>query len=134
MADTLTKEQRSYCMSRIRSKDTGIEIMLRKGLFKRGLRYRVNYKKLPGSPDIVFVKPKIAIFIDGDFWHGRDFGKRRHTYNKYWTKKIIGNMKRDIKIDKKLKTEGWEVVRIWGSELKRNLEKYVEKIEKRVKK
>ncbi len=133
MADTLTKEQRSYCMSRIRSKDTSIEIMLRKGLFKRGLRYRVNYKKLPGSPDIVFVKPKIAIFIDGDFWHGRDFEKRRHTYNKYWTKKIIGNMKRDIKIDKKLKTEGWEVVRIWGSELKRNLEKYVEKIEKRVK-
>ena len=73
MPDTLTKEQRSYCMSRIRSKDTKIEILLRKALFKKGFRYRINYKKLPGSPDIVFVKSKVAVFIDGDFWHGRDF-------------------------------------------------------------
>lgn len=133
MVDRLTKEQRSYCMSRIRSKNTKPEILLRKKLFERGLRYRINYASLPGTPDIVFTKQKIAIFVDGDFWHGRDFEKRKHTYNEYWLKKIQRNMERDKEVNKKLKKSGWTVLRIWGKDLIKNHDKFVKKIERLVK-
>ena len=91
--DTLTKEQRSKCMSHIRSKDTGIEVRLRKALWKKGYRYRKNYKRLPGTPDIVLTKYRIAIFCDSEFWHGRDWDvlKPRLLKGKnpdYWIKKI----------------------------------------------
>lgn len=91
--DTLTKEQRSKCMSHIRSKDTGIEVRLRKALWKKGYRYRKNYKRLPGTPDIVLTKYRIAIFCDSEFWHGRDWDvlKPRLLKGKnpdYWIKKL----------------------------------------------
>jgi len=129
MADRLTGEQRSYCMSRIRSKDTKIELLLRSMLFRRGLRYRIHYGKLPGKPDVVFPKNKLAVFVDGDFWHGRNFEKRKKTYSDYWYNKIRRNIERDKRVDEKLKDSGWDVFRIWGKDLKKNPEKFVDKIE-----
>jgi len=116
-------------MSRIRSKNTKIELILRKSLFKKGLRYRVNYKKLPGKPDIVFPRHKVAIFVDGDFWHGNNFETRKHSYSEYWLSKIRRNMERDTEVDKELKKMGWEILRIWGSVLKKDLENISNKIE-----
>lgn len=130
MVDTLTKEQRSYCMSKIRSKNTKPELLLRRRLFKKGYRYRINYKNLPGTPDIVFIKQKVAIFIDGDFWHGRDFKKRKHTYNRYWLNKINGNMERDKRVDKELVRKGWKVLRIWGKDLAKDPDRSVIEIER----
>jgi len=122
MSDKLTKEQRSYCMSKIKSKDTSIEIIIRKLLYKNGFRYRIHYNKLPGSPDIAFTSKKLAIFIDGDFWHGRDFNKRKDRYNEYWYKKIKTNMERDAKVDSEILSMGWKVLRLWGSEIRKNPE------------
>ena len=133
MPDRLTPEQRSYCMSRIRAKNTKIEIMFRSILFNRGLRFRVHYKGLPGKPDVVFPRHKIAVFIDGDFWHGRDFDERKNTYDEYWFSKITRNMERDKEVDKELKKAGWKVVRIWGEDLKREPEKFGDMVERMVK-
>lgn len=133
--DNLTKQQRSYCMSRIRAKDTKIELILRSELHKRGLRFRVNYDKLNGKPDIVFVSKRVAVFIDGEFWHGYDWEKRKKqikSNRKYWIKKIEGNMERDKKNTKMLRKQGYRVKRIWGQMLKKNLEKYADQIEKMV--
>lgn len=130
MVDTMTKKQRSYCMSRIRSKNTKPELLLRKKLFKKGFRYRVNYNNLPGSPDIVFTKKKIAIFVDGDFWHGRYFNERKHAYNEYWLKKIKRNIERDKSVTEKLLNGGWKVLRIWGKDLIKTPDNFVEKIER----
>jgi len=133
MADRLTKEQRSYCMSRIRAKNTKIEMILRKMLFSRGLRYRIHYKNLPGKPDVVFPGEKVAVFVDGDFWHGKDFESRKKTYSDYWYNKIKTNMERDVKVDTELQEMGWEAIRIWGSALKKDPEKFCDKIEGMVK-
>jgi DNA mismatch endonuclease (patch repair protein) len=133
MADKLTKEQRSYCMSRIRSKNTQIEMIFRKMLFSRGLRFRIHCKGLPGKPDVVFPKYRIAVFIDGDFWHGRDFEERKRTYNKYWFNKIARNMERDQEVDKELRKSGWKIVRIWGNDLKKNPKRFCDRITRMVK-
>ena len=122
----------SYNMSRIRSKDTSIEILLRKTLWKEGFRYRKNYKKLPGSPDIVFVKERIAIFCDGSFWHGYKFGQtKRHKFKSnqsFWIEKIKKNIERDKKINNKLKKDGWLVLRFWDFQIKNKLDHCVEKV------
>jgi DNA mismatch endonuclease (patch repair protein) len=128
MADTLTKEQRSYCMSRIRSKNTSVEVLLRKKLSELGLKFEAYYKDLPGNPDIVFPDKKVAVFVDGEFWHGKDFKKRKQTYNEYWRNKITRNMQRDKEVNKSLKKMGWKVLRIWGRDLKKDPNKYIEKI------
>jgi DNA mismatch endonuclease, patch repair protein len=133
MADVFTKKKRSEVMSKIRSKDTKVEKdflkILSKELYPKGYRYRKNYKKLPGSPDIVFVKYKLAIFIDGDFWHGYNFKKRRRKLPlKYWVPKIEKNMKRDKENTKKLKKLGWKVIRIWEHEVQKKSSKYIESI------
>jgi len=132
MVDTMTKKQRSYCMSRIKSKNTKPELLLRKKLFKKGFRYRVNYNKLPGSPDIVFTKKRIAIFVDGDFWHGRYFSERKNSYNEYWLKKIKRNIERDKNVTEKLLNSDWKVLRIWGKDLIKTPDNYVEKIERMI--
>jgi DNA mismatch endonuclease (patch repair protein) len=122
MADVLTSEQRSYNMSRIRGKDTGPEMLLRKGLWKMGFRYRIHYK-LPGRPDVVFVSRRIAIFVDGCFWHGcPDHGVRPKTNSAFWNKKILGNMDRDQKNRKLLEKEGWTVLRFWEHEIEKDSE------------
>jgi len=119
MADVLTKEQRSYNMSMIKGENTKPEIALRKLLFARGLRgYRLHYR-LPGKPDIVFPKSRIAIFIDGCFWHKcpKCFVKPV-TKRKFWEKKIDSNIKRDKIVNRELKKNKWKVLRIWEHEIK----------------
>ena len=109
-------------MSHIKSKDTSIEMMVRRRLFAMGYRYRVNYKALPGKPDIVFTKKKIAIFIHGCYWHGHDCGSRyAHTSQSnraYWGPKIERNKQRDARNKEELKRMGWRVMTIWECQLK----------------
>ena len=123
MTDVLTKEQRSFNMSQIKGKDTKPEVTLRKQLRARGIRgYRIHYK-LPGKPDIVFLKKKIAIFVDGCFWHKCPlcFVKPK-TRAKFWTKKIESNIKRDTTVKELLEKEGWIVLRIWEHEIKKTMD------------
>ena len=116
-------------MSRIRSKNTSLEIEFRKLLWKNGLgRYRIHYN-LPGKPDIVYVSKKIVIFLDGDFWHGYNWKKLgKVPPRKYWQKKIQKNIDRAKKYNKMLKKDGWKVIRIWEHEVKRNSEKCVDNV------
>jgi DNA mismatch endonuclease (patch repair protein) len=126
-----TSHERSRLMSRIKSVDTQAEIKLRKELWKKGYRYRVNYRKLSGKPDIVFIKQKITIFIDGSFWHGFEWEKKKPriiTNRNYWVNKIEGNMIRDIVNTKKLEDEGWLVLRFWDHDVNKNFEKIIKKI------
>ncbi len=116
--DVLTSKQRSYCMSQIRSKDTGPEIKLRKSLWSLGLRYRLHYK-LPGKPDIVFVSSRIVIFVDGCFWHGCPYhGVQPKTNSKFWNEKIRTTKYRDKRNQKLLEKSGWKVLRFWEHDIK----------------
>ena len=135
--DTLTKEQRSKCMSHIRSKDTKIEVQLRKALWQRGYRYRKNYKQLPGTPDIVLTKYRIAIFCDSEFWHGRDWDvlKPRLLKGKnpdYWIKKIGRNKERDAEVDQKLLFMDWTVIRFWGEGIFKNTDQCIQVVEEAI--
>ena len=121
-------------MSRIRGKDTSIEVVLRKALWHRGFRYRKNYKGLPGRPDIVLTKYRIAIFCDSEFFHGKDWEVLKPKLEKsnnseYWIKKIDRNRKRDHEIDQELLFLGWTVIRFWGKDIKKNLEECVQVVE-----
>ena len=122
--DDLTPEQRRKNMQHIRSTDTSIEINLRKALWHEGIRYRKNYKELPGKPDIAITKYRIAIFCDSSFWHGRDFDKKKpvDTNHEYWDSKIKKNMKRDLDVNRQLKEMGWLVLRFWDIEINKQLE------------
>ena len=122
MADILTPEQRSYCMSRIRGKDTSIELQLRSALHGRGLRFRKNVMSLPGRPDIVFPRTRVAVFIDGDFWHGFRFSQWADRLSAYWASKIERNRARDVKNFRRLRREGWRVVRVWEHQVKMDLD------------
>jgi len=135
--DKLTKEQRRKNMQAIKSKNSKIEIMLRKELWRRGYRYRKNYSKLPGKPDIVLLSSKIAIFCDSEFWHGYDWDKQKDrlsTNRDYWIKKIETNILRDVKINKKLENKGWTVLRFWGKDIEKNLNRCLDSIDKAVRK
>ena len=134
MADVLTKEQRRKNMQNIRSKDTTIEIILRKALWNKGYRYRKNYKKLPGSPDIVLTKYKIAIFCDSEFFHGKDWEVLKQRLDKganseFWISKISRNRERDDEINKRLLFEGWTVIRFWGDDIKKHADECVKVVE-----
>ena len=137
MADVLTKEQRHKNMSRIKSKDTSIEIMLRQILWKKGYRYRKNYKLLPGSPDIVLIKDKIAIFCDGEFFHGKNWEELRTNLknsnnSQFWISKIARNIDRDDEVNKKLNAMGWTVLRFWGDDIKKHPNECVRVIEETI--
>ena len=135
--DNLTPEQRKKNMRAIKSKDTKIELILRKELWARGYRYRKNYKKLPGKPDIVFTKYKIAVFCDSEFWHGYNWDVRKEdikSNREFWIKKIEGNIKRDATVNEILQKQGWTVLRFWGKDIQKHLEACVEEIEKAVEK
>lgn len=129
MIDVLTQEQRKFNMSRIKGKNTGPEVKLRKLLYANRIRgYRVHYD-LPGKPDIVFVKKKLAIFIDGYFWHKCPVCfQEPETRKEFWMKKIQSNVDRDKKVDEQLKNDGWTVIRIWEHEIRKDPEKAVRKI------
>ena len=132
--DNLTKEQRHKNMKNIRAKDTTIELVLRKALWAKGYRYRKNYKKLPGCPDIVLTKHRIAIFCDSEFFHGKDWEVLKPKLEKgknpdYWIPKIERNMERDREKDKALLFAGWTVVHFWGKEILKNTDECVKVIE-----
>lgn len=121
-------------MSRIKGKDTNIEITLRQALWKKGYRYRKNCKELPGRPDIALTKYKIAIFCDGEFFHGKDWEVLKPKLEKgknpdYWIPKIERNMERDREKDKELLFSGWIVVHFWGKEILKNTDECVKVIE-----
>jgi len=129
MTDVLTQEQRKYNMSRIRAKNTGPEVKLRKLLTAYGIRgYRIHYN-LPGKPDIVFTKKKIAIFIDGCFWHKCPVCfQEPETRKEFWMKKIQSNVDRDTKVNEQLKNDGWMVIRIWEHEIQKKPDTAIKKI------
>lgn len=124
-------------MSRIRGKDTSIELALRKALWAKGYRYRKNYKGLPGSPDIALTKYKIAIFCDSEFFHGKDWDSLKSKLEKgknpgYWIKKIERNIERDWNKYKKLELEGWTVIHFWGKDILKNPDECVRVIEEAI--
>ena len=121
MTDVLTKDQRSFNMSQIKGKNTKPEVILRRLLYLRGIRgYRIHYK-LSGKPDVVFTKKKIAVFIDGCFWHKCPVCfKKPETRIEFWMNKIESNVKRDETVNKKLEKEGWVVLRFWEHEIKKS--------------
>lgn len=130
-------EQRSKTMSKIHSKDTKIEVVLRKALWKKGYHYRKNYKKIPGSPDICLTKYKIAIFCDSEFFHGKDWEVLKARLEKgnngqYWVKKIEENMFRDDVKDKALNLMGWTVIHFWGKDILKNTEECIKVIEETI--
>lgn len=130
--DTLTPAQRRKVMQRIRSKNTKPEALLRKALWHAGIRYRKNYRSLPGSPDVAITKSKIAIFVDGDFWHARGHedapGEQIGTNKEFWVKKLSRNIERDREVDDALTEAGWIVFRIWESEIYKDVNRCVEDI------
>lgn len=134
MADDMSPEQRRKNMQRIRSKDTLIEIKLRTALRKEGIRYRKNYKKLIGKPDIAITKYRIAVFCDSSFWHGRDFDTKKPvgTNHEYWDAKIRRNMSRDEEVNRQLRAEGWTVLRFWDIEINKNVNECVRTVKEAI--
>lgn len=133
--DRLTKEQRRKNMQAVKNKDSKIEIALRSALWNKGYRYRKNYTKLEGKPDIVIPKYKLVIFCDSEFWHGYNWDTRKHDIksNKdFWIKKIEGNIKRDEYVNKILQDQGWKVIRLWGKDIQKNMDECLLKIEKEI--
>ena len=132
--DDLTPEQRRKNMQHIRSKDTSIEIKLRKALWHEGIRYRKNYKALPGKPDIAITKYRIAIFCDSSFWHGRDYEIKKPigTNRKYWDAKIRRNMERDKEVNGLLKSMEWTVLRFWDEEINKELESCIKEVKEAI--
>lgn len=131
--DTLTPEQRRRNMQHIRSRDSEIEVILRRALWKAGFRFRKNWPGLPGKPDIVITKEKIAIFCDSEFFHGKDWESlkprlQNGTNADYWVPKITRNMERDREVDRQLRALGWTPVRFWGKDIKKNVEECVRTI------
>lgn len=133
----MTHGQRSRCMAAIKGKDTKPELIVRKYLFSKGLRFRVHVKKLAGSPDIVLPKYKTIIFVNGCFWHGHDGCKYSHLPKSnefFWEQKIRRNKARDIANDYILQTEGWKVIHFWECEIKKvkDREKILETLYKQI--
>ena len=121
----------SYTMSRIRGKDTSIEVKLRKALYEKGCRYRCNSKYIFGHPDISFKGAKVVVFCDSEFWHGKDFEeneKKIQSNRDYWIPKIKRNIERDKEVNEKLTQEGYLIFRYWGGEIQKNLDKCVTEI------
>ena len=132
-----TTLQRHKNMSRIRSKDTSIEIILRKALWHHGIRYRKNYEKLPGTPDIAITKYRIAIFCDSEFFHGKDWEKLKlrlenGSNSTYWLKKISRNMERDQDVERTLRSREWIVIRFCGMDIKKHTQDCVRVIEEAI--
>lgn len=128
--DNLTPEQRSYCMSRVKNKDTGLELRFRSALHRRGLRFRKNATELPGRPDVVFPKARVVVFVDGDFWHGYQFQDWADKLSPFWRNKIGANIRRDAKNRKELESRGWRVLSFWQHELEADFEACVDQVVK----
>lgn len=131
--DNHTKEQRRKNMQAVKSRDSKIELVLRRALWKRGLRYRKNVKEVFGKPDIAFIGKRVAVFCDSEFWHGYQWDLKKneiHTRKDFWIDKIERNMKRDDEVNRVLADQGWIVLRFWGKEILKETEKCCDIIEK----
>ena len=133
--DKHTPEQRRKNMQAVKNKDSQIELLLRKELWARGLRYRKNVNRIYGKPDIVFIGKKVAVFCDSEFWHGYNWEERKKdfkSHQEFWIPKIERNMERDAEVKAFLESEGWTVIRFWGNEIKKNTAQCADIIEKAV--
>ena len=127
-----TPEQITFNMKHVKNKDSKIEIMLRRELWSRNLRYRKNVTSIYGKPDIVFIKKRIAVFVDSEFWHGYDWENRKNDIKSnrdFWISKISRNIERDKEVNEYLTTHGWTVLRFWGNEIKTDVVLCADKIE-----
>jgi len=132
-----TAEQISFNMKQVKSKDSEIELSLRRELWRRGLRYTKSDKRVVGKPDIVFLKKKVAVFCDSEFWHGHDWDVRKNdikTNRDFWIPKIERNIERDFKVNEMLLEDGWIVIRFWGKEIKTNIKRCADLVEEEVRK
>nr|WP_314897912.1 very short patch repair endonuclease [uncultured Flavobacterium sp.] len=133
--DNLTPQQRSKTMSAIRSTNTKAEVRLAKALWHLGYRYRKNNKSIFGTPDLTLKKLKIAIFVDSEFFHGKDWETQKDrvkTNPEYWQKKIERNIQRDLEVSNYLESQNWKVLRFWSVEIEKNLEDCVAKIQSEI--
>jgi len=122
--DRLTKEQRRKNMQAVKATGSKIELALAKELWRRGHRYRKNDKTVFGKPDLTFKKIKLAIFVDSEFWHGKDWETKKHEHKSnidFWHKKIQRNIDRDKEVNEKLTLKGWKILRFWGKDIKKSL-------------
>jgi len=133
MADIFTPQKRSWVMSRIRSKNTSIDLAMRRLLSDAGAGF-VMYPKMDGNPDFAIPSSKVAIFCDGDFWHGYNYRNGKKPTRGYWRNKIEGNMRRDRKVSQRLRYHGWSVLRFWEHDLKKRSELCARKIKKKLEK
>ena len=120
-------------MQQVKNKDSKIEVLLRKELWSRGIRYKKNVNRIYGKPDIVFIGKKIAVFCDSEFWHGYNWEERKKdfkSHQEFWIPKIERNMERDIEVTAKLESDGWKVIRFWGNEIKKNVSACADIIQK----
>lgn len=131
MADVFTPEKRSWVMSRIRGKFTGIDLRMREILAETGATFEM-YPRMTGNPDFASRRLKIAVFCDGDFWHGYNYRSGKIPRQKFWREKIARNMKRDRYITGKLRCEGWSVLRFWEHDINSNPDKCARKIKKKI--
>lgn len=129
VADNLTPEQRKKTMTAVKGKDTSLEMTVDSALAKLDCRYERNVKDLPGKPDFVFRDARVAIFVDGDFWHGWRFPKWKKKLSSYWQQKIQRNRDRDRCNTRKLRYRGWKVIRVWGHQIQSDLETVVFRVQ-----
>jgi len=131
-AGVYTSKKRSHTMSRIRSKGSKPEMILRRALWAKNVRYRLHEKSLPGKPDIAIKKYKLAIFVDGEFWHGFDWENRRDrikSNRRFWLPKIERNMQKDERTNRALRSMGYTVFRFWSEDVQKNLPAVLNQIE-----
>jgi DNA mismatch endonuclease Vsr len=131
--DNHTPEQRRRNMQAVKNKDSKIEVLLRKELWSRGLRYRKNVKSVCGKPDIAFIGKRIAVFCDSEFWHGYDWENKKKeikSRQEFWIPKIERTMQRDIEVTAELESKGWIVLRFWGSEIKKDVSQCADSVER----
>jgi len=132
MPDIFTPEKRSWVMSRIRGRNTKIDIIMKKRLSDMRIKFEM-YPKMYGNPDFIIPKKKIAIFCDGDFWHGYKYQEKKKLSKKFWRDKIEGNMARDVRISRKLRRDRWSVLRFWEHDINKNPDKCKSRILKKIK-
>jgi DNA mismatch endonuclease (patch repair protein) len=124
--DRHTVEQRRRNMQAVRSRDSKIELLLRKALWRQGVRYRLHNRGVVGNPDIVIKKYRLVVFVDSEFWHGKDWNERKgdiKSNHEFWYTKIEANIKRDEFVNDELKKQGWTVLRYWGKDIMRDADK-----------
>ena len=132
MADIFTPEKRSWIMSRIRSTNTKIDLRMKKILSDNGYKFEM-YPKMFGNPDFAHKRKKIAIFCDGDFWHGYKYNEKKKPSKKFWRDKIENNMRRDQRYTRKLRREEWSVLRFWEHDIEKNPDKCMRRIQRKFK-